>query len=643
MNAINTVKCCILAVCLTTSNFAFSQSLKDVKIGTQTWMVPNLNVDKFRNGDLIPEAKSTLQWVEAADEKKPAWCYFNNNPNNEKEYGKLYNWYAVTDPRGLAPMGYHIPSNEEWTTLINLLGGKSEAGGKMKIVGTQYWTPPNSWANNSSGFSGRGGGSRRYGSLTPGGPFNRTLGKYGDWWSRSETYDGNYGFCNGMYYTSPNTGVNQADKGDGYSVRCIKDFYLAGTKLEPEMIRVEGGTFTMGSDSVYQVAKPTHEVTLSNFSISKYEITQSQWTMIMGGDLETLSHPCEKCPVSRVSWARAQEYVRRLSAQTGKQYRLPTEAEWEYAARGGNKSKKFKYSGSNSMDSVGWYDKNSAGKTHPVGLKKANELGIFDMSGNVNEWCIDWLSNYTAEASENPKGPLTYSNETNPEPRKIFRGGGFESYLESCHSSYRLGGNPNSVFSHNFGLRVVLEINMEEINQINEKIRERAVIDYKNKDNTAAKLRVDSIIASGGTIMPFDYFCLAQYCIEISDFENALKHLKIGLDKHPNSDAYSFLRSGYSKIGSNLIHKKNFKSALIYLKEGHDKYPDDLWIQGNLAHAYLLTGKYETAKNIYLENKGKNLKPTLTWVTAVNDDFKEFEETGIYNEHFEEILKLLNN
>ena len=175
-----------------------------------------------------------------------------------------------------------------------------------------------------------------------------------------------------------------------------------------EMVHVEGGTFRMGAteeqgEDAFDDENPVHRVTLSSYLIGKHEVTQALWEAVMG------SNPsCNKqggdYPVEHVSWFDCQEFVKKLNARTGMKFRMPTEAEWEYAARGGNRSKGYKYAGSDNLDEVGWYDENSGGHTHPVGEKKPNELGLYDMSGNVCEWCEDWYGDYTDEAQTNPAG-----------------------------------------------------------------------------------------------------------------------------------------------------------------------------------------------------------------------------------------------
>jgi len=180
--------------------------------------------------------------------------------------------------------------------------------------------------------------------------------------------------------------------------------------MEARMIKVEGGTFTMGctdekDTSCYYWEKPAHKVTLRDFYIGKFAVTQKEWEALMGYNPNFKN--CAECPVENITWQEAHKFVEKLSLLTGKNYRLPTEAEWEYAAKGGNKSKGYKYAGSNNLDAVGWYHNNSGKKTHPVGKLQPNELGLYDMTGNVWQWCSDWFHGeyYSNSPVENPKGP----------------------------------------------------------------------------------------------------------------------------------------------------------------------------------------------------------------------------------------------
>ncbi len=226
-----------------------------------------------------------------------------------------------------------------------------------------------------------------------------------------------------------------------------------------KMVRVQGGTFTMGATAeqgsdAFNDEKPAHKVTLSNYYIGETEVTQELWAAVMG------SNPSEfkgkRHPVERVSWDDCQEFIRKLNQLTGKTFRLPTEAEWEFAARGGTKSRHYKYAGGNTLGSVAWYWENAGYKgksspdygTHPVARKAANELGLYDMSGNVNEWCQDWDGDYSSSAQTNPKGPSTASS-------RVDRGGSWGGNSGYCRVSYRNYGSPGyRIFT--LGLRLAL-------------------------------------------------------------------------------------------------------------------------------------------------------------------------------------------
>ena len=183
----------------------------EVTIGKQVWMSENLNVDKFRNGDPILEAKTDEEWGTAYENQQPAWCYYNNDPANGEKYGKLYNWYAVNDKRGLAPFGYHIPSDEEWTILTDYLG-RDVAGTKMKS--TSGWKE-NGNSSNESGFSGLPGGYR-----DSGGTFGY-VGEVGSWWSSTENDTASAWYRS--LYSNGDVGRYGFTKEDGLSVRCLRD------------------------------------------------------------------------------------------------------------------------------------------------------------------------------------------------------------------------------------------------------------------------------------------------------------------------------------------------------------------------------------------------------------------------------------
>mgnify|MGYP004655512091 CR=1 FL=1 len=218
-----------------------------------------------------------------------------------------------------------------------------------------------------------------------------------------------------------------------------------------DMVRVEAGMFTMGAtpemEEPFDREKPTHQVTLTNdYYIGKYEVTQALWQAVMGKNPSCFKG--DNLPVEQVSWNDCQEFISKLNSITGKVFRLPTEAEWEYAARGGKKSRGYQYSGSNNLSDVAWYEDNSGSGTHAVGSKQANELGIYDMSGNVWEWCHDWNGKYSSSSQTNPTGATSGSY-------RVFRGGCWCFTAGCCRSSHRGSITPNGRFS-NLGLRLVL-------------------------------------------------------------------------------------------------------------------------------------------------------------------------------------------
>jgi sulfatase modifying factor 1 len=219
-----------------------------------------------------------------------------------------------------------------------------------------------------------------------------------------------------------------------------------------EMVFVEGGIFQMGSETGDKDEVPIHTIALSSFNMAKYEVTQSQWRAIMNSD-PSFFKLCDECPVEMVSWNDAQEFIQKLNAQSGKTYRLPTEAEWEYAAKGGKNSKRYAYSGSNEIDSIAWYTNNSSNVPHIVGTKKPNELGIYDMSGNVGEWCQDFWSKYSSSDEINP-----LVDEGNRD--HIIRGCNFYWRADRCSNSNRDTALPDFK-SEAIGFRIVLPVDPE--------------------------------------------------------------------------------------------------------------------------------------------------------------------------------------
>lgn len=225
---------------------------------------------------------------------------------------------------------------------------------------------------------------------------------------------------------------------------------VSNDTVQSEMVWVEGGSFEMGSNAGEKNEQPTHTVLLNDYYIGKHEVTQALWRKVMG-DNPSYFKDCEECPVEEVSPERVEDFLNKLNQRTGKRYCLPTEAEWEYAALGGNKSKGYRYSGSDSLFEVGWIKDIAEERTHPVGRKQPNELGLYDMSGNVWELCRDWWDAGYYKQSPN-------ANPVNDKKAlfKVVRGGSWRSEEDRCYSKAR---NRN-VYDHhkqNCGFRLVLD------------------------------------------------------------------------------------------------------------------------------------------------------------------------------------------
>jgi len=237
-----------------------------------------------------------------------------------------------------------------------------------------------------------------------------------------------------------------------------------GSDIPADMVFVAGGTFQMGSNDGYSNESPVHNVTVNDFYIGKYEVTQKEWREVMGNNPSTFKG--DNRPVEEVSWYNAVEFCNKKSEMEGFEkcysgsgdniecditkngYRLPTEAEWEYAARGGIESDNanYRYAGSNNLDEVAWYEDNSGDKTHPVGKKQPNELGLYDMSGNVWEWCNDWYGNYSSSSHTNPRGASSGSY-------RVDRGGGWGGHAGDCRVADRGSGASDRSSSH-IGFRI---------------------------------------------------------------------------------------------------------------------------------------------------------------------------------------------
>lgn len=342
---------------------------------------------------------------------------------------------------------------------------------------------------------------------------------------------------------------------------------------EPEMIFVEGGTFLMGSNNGNKDKKPVHNMTVDSFYICKFQITQKQWFEIMGSNPSHFN--CDNLPVHSISWIDAQIFITKLNKKTGKNYRLPTEAEWEYAARGGNKSKGYKYAGSNNIDEVAWYCNNSNEKTQPIGTKKPNEIGIYDMSGNVWEWCQDWYDKdyYKISPSKNPKGPE--SGEY-----RVKRGGSWQYVDYICDYTHR-DKSFHRDRCYDIGFRLVLDTNISLQNnemQNDEKFEKKAIqipeLIINNSDYDSEMIYV----AGGGIFrnsteygrneespsmwVHIDDFYIGKYQVTVEEFEKFIIETgyKTDAEKKGFSLIYSFWSNNWKrKEGLNWMYNTKHK------------------------------------------------------------------------------------
>lgn len=227
-----------------------------------------------------------------------------------------------------------------------------------------------------------------------------------------------------------------------------KNIIVTVNDVSFEMVFVEGGTFVMGNNEIKK-STPEHQVTLDGFYIGKFEVTQALWKAVMLGNPSFF--PDDNNPVENVGLLICEDFLKKLSNLTGYNFRFPTEAEWEFAARGGNKSQGYIYAGSNDVNEVAWLHRASGETTMPVGLLKPNELGIYDMSGNVEEYCSDWYGAYSAEPQVNPQGP-------NRGASKVRRGGGWPHLISYGETTRRYWQAPTLTKGYNAGgLRVAMD------------------------------------------------------------------------------------------------------------------------------------------------------------------------------------------
>ena len=328
-----------------------------------------------------------------------------------------------------------------------------------------------------------------------------------------------------------------------------------------EMVFVEGGTFTMGAtpeQGNYEfvgLSKPTHSVTLHSYYIGKYEVTQELWESVMGDNPSYFKG--ENYPVNFVSWNDCQEFIYELNQKTGRNYRLPTEAEWEFAARGGKKSRGYKYSGSNTINSVGWYNTVAP---KPVGLKNANELGIYDMSGNVSEWCEDWYDNYSSYPQTDP-----ICNTQNPIlGGRVIRGGCSMDDEETWGGlSCRLGVSPKDAIGT--GLRLALdadEIHSSENNS-----------SFDDFYNSVENMSLEDILNTLNNVLSSYKAPGSSSNYSNASSGNSYKQAQKELEDFARQEnsAYSILGGTCKFDGKNLVYKIKVNDAFFSIVESQQK------------------------------------------------------------------------
>jgi formylglycine-generating enzyme required for sulfatase activity len=249
---------------------------------------------------------------------------------------------------------------------------------------------------------------------------------------------------------SPSVKASSARLPAAGSGESFRDAFKDGSGSGPELVFIPAGRFQMGSNEEASDEKPPHPVTISKpFALGKYEVTQGEWKAVMGSAPPELRFKdCgERCPVENVSWNDIQDFIQKLNEKTGQQYRLPSESEWEYACRAGGTEK---YCGSNDVDAVGWYGKNSDSKTHPVGQKAKNAWGLYDMSGNVREWVEDcYIDNYR----DGPKDEKARGDHNDKSCSRVLRGGSWFNFPGGMRSASR-GGRTPSIRLYDIGFRI---------------------------------------------------------------------------------------------------------------------------------------------------------------------------------------------
>ena len=386
---------------------------------------------------------ATYKWCDGTDRTMTKYCTNSQYGANGFTDGKTI--LEPEDDAAYVHWGgkWRMPSDEEFTelrekctwtwTTLNGVDGYEVIGPNNKSIflpATGYKRATNDYSNATSGF----------------------------YWSNTLSTDKDED-ASKLNFSSNGTFTRDGIRYDGNTIRPVYDdipdpcmVVKVNDTLSINLMCVEGGTFMMGSDAGDAEAdeQPVHEVTLSDYYIGQTEVTQHLWKAVMGSDNNPSATKGNNLPVTNITWDEAQQFVERLSELTGMRFRLPTEAEWEYAARGGQRSKGYTYAGSNDIDQVGWYNGNSSNKSHAVGQKQPNELGIYDMTGNVWEYCYDWHTPYAGQAQTNPTGAATGD-------KHVLRGGCYHYDSKNCTNTNRHSYFTPDKGGASTGLRIVLE------------------------------------------------------------------------------------------------------------------------------------------------------------------------------------------
>ena len=400
------------------------------------------------------------------------WATFNVGASKPEDYGDYFAW-GETEPKGTYSWATYKWGTSSNLTKYNTTDGKTILDPEDDAAQVHWgdkWRMPSkeevdeltqqcSWIwtthNNVNGYkvTGPNGNSiflpaAGYKGAGPTYP----AGEDGLYWTNT-TEKQHYSYLIVLHDDAPPTQAGrQGTRCFGFTIRPVYDdipdpclVVKVNDTLSINMMCVEGGTFTMGDDNTSN-ASPAHQVTLSDYYIGQTEVTQTLWKAVMGN--VPTGNKTPSYPIGYVSYADCQDFIAKLNNLTGLHFQLPTEAEWEYAAMGGNKSHGYLYSGSNTIDDVAWYDQNSENKMHNVGAKQPNELGIYDMSGNAWEWCADYYDKYTADPKTDPKGPTTGTG-------RVIRSGSFRTTAERCSNKHRQAREADYPDSH-ITLRLVL-------------------------------------------------------------------------------------------------------------------------------------------------------------------------------------------